>query len=73
MQIAQAAFSAARDQRHLLVGGKIGDEFAGLRVRYDRAHRDAQHDIFRALAVLVCAAPVLAVLWRGGCAHSGNR
>ena len=60
MQIAQAAFSAAGDQRLLLVRGQVRDQFAGLGVGDDRAHGNAQHDVLRALAVLVRAAPVLA-------------
>src|SRR5215470_14419358 len=61
MQIAQASAAAASYQRGLAVGSEIGDQLATDGIGNHRAHRDAQHDVLSAAAILIGAAALLAV------------
>src|SRR5262249_4959466 len=62
VEVAEAAFAARGEERPFAVLGEVRDQLAAVHVLDDRAHREAQHDVVRALAVAVAAAAVLAAL-----------
>ena len=61
VDIAQPALAATGDDDFHAVGGQVGHHFAGQRIGNQRAHRHAQDNIVRALAIAVGAPAVFAV------------
>ncbi|SPC11355.1 membrane hypothetical protein [Cupriavidus taiwanensis] len=61
MQVAPAAHAPFGQAHALAVLGQVGDDFAGVHVGDQRAHRHAQGDVFTGGAIAVGAAAVLAV------------
>ena len=61
MDVAQAAFAAARQAHALAVVGEVGQDFFGVGVADQRAHRHAQFDVVGTGAIAVGAVAFLAV------------
>ena len=62
MQVAQPALAALGQAHRLAVRGQVGHHLAAIDVGEHGAHRHADDEVFAALAVALCAAPVLAFL-----------
>jgi hypothetical protein len=62
VQVAKPALATPGDERARAVAIEIGDELRGVRVGDDGADRHAQHDVVRAVAILVRTTSVFAAL-----------
>ena len=60
--VAPATLAATRDQQIGVRCGEVTENFAGIRIAHDRAHRNHDQHVFAAAAEAVAAAAWLAVL-----------